>query len=136
MPLIKDSPIHFTTLSSKIDYVMAKKPSDKEMERIEAILQEQHAVNVHQEKLLNEILLCLKGSEAMNIEGVMPAQRRIEETLNEINKWKKEVTLYLGIITSKKVWRFIIYFLAAIAGVILTVKYGFQNAWKYIKDIL
>jgi hypothetical protein len=114
---------------------MAKKLTAQDMERFEALIAEQHQVNEHQSKLLNEILLCLKGSESMNIEGVLPAQKRMEETLNELKDWKAQFTIYLAILFSKKIWRFIGYLTVVIIVLILMIKFGFWAVWNYIKHL-
>lgn len=123
-----------------------------------------------QSRVLDEILLCIKGSEAMNIEGIIPAQRRIEyiidsklatkqeiqdnreaakkeieqitekvdgmqETLSQLNDWKQMVSIYFGMMLSKKIWRFIGLVIALIVIAILSIKYGFETVWHYIKNL-
>jgi len=125
------------------------------MEKIEQLYEE----TTLQSKVLNEILLCLKGSEAMNIEGVIPAQRRIEHvietklatkqeiqdielkvdgmhtTLSQLNDWKQMVSIYFGLMLNKKIWKLIGFVIAVIVIVGLSVKYGFENVWQYIKSL-
>lgn len=147
---------------------MAKKRqiTQEDMEKIEQLYQE----TTLQSKVLNEILLCLKGSESMNIEGVIPAQRRIENvienklatkqeiqesrdatkkeisainekvdgmqsTLIQLNDWKQMVSIYFGMMLSKKVWKFIFFVIAVIVIVVLSIKYGFQSVWHYVKSL-
>lgn len=121
------------------------------MQKINALYQE----TTQQSAVLKEILLCIKGSESMNIEGIIPAQKRlerqmadqkeelevmiknevasIEKTLNEINSWKQAVSIYFGLIMSKRVWRGVFIFVGIVAIILLSIKYGFQNVWHYIK---
>ena len=147
---------------------MAKKRpfTQEDMEKIDALYLE----TTKQNKVLDEILLCLKGEESMNIEGVIPAQRRIERvietklatkqeikesreatkkeisvitekvdgmqsTLTQLNDWKHMVSIYFGMMLSKKVWRFIGFVVAVIVIVVLSVKFGFQTVWHYIKSL-
>lgn len=136
------------------------------MEKIDKLYLE----TTKQNKVLDEILLCLKGEESMNIEGVIPAQRRIErvietklatkqeiqdsraetkkeingitekvdgmqKTLTQLNDWKQMVSIYFGMMLSKKVWRFIGFVIAVVVIVVLSVKFGFQTVWHYIKSL-
>lgn len=106
----------------------------------------------------------------MNIEGVIPAQRRIENvienklatkqeiqesrdatkkeisainekvdgmqsTLIQLNDWKQMVSIYFGMMLSKKVWKFIFFVIAVIVIVVLSIKYGFQSVWHYVKSL-
>jgi len=133
-----------------------KRPfTEEDMEKIEKLYLE----TTNQSKTLNEILLCIKGSDAMNIEGIIPAQRRIErvietklatkdeiraieikfsemqETLAQIDDWKKMISIYFGMMLSKKIWKFIGFVIAVIVIVVISVKYGFQSVWYYIKSL-
>lgn len=112
---------------------MAKKRTltQEDMEKIDELYLETN----RQSRVLDEILLCIKGSDQMNIEGVIPAQKRMTKELHEINEWKQEVSIYFGMITSKRVWRFIGISIAVIALIIVSIKYGFQTAWQFIKSI-
>lgn len=147
---------------------MAKKRpfTQEDMEKIDKLYLE----TTKQNKVLDEILLCLKGEESMNIEGVIPAQRRIErvietklatkqeiqdsraetkkeingitekvdgmqKTLTQLNDWKQMVSIYFGMMLSKKVWRFIGFVIAVVVIVVLSVKFGFQTVWHYIKSL-
>lgn len=147
---------------------MAKKRpfTQEDMEKIDALYLE----TTKQNKVLDEILLCLKGEESMNIEGVIPAQRRIEHvietklatkqeiqdsraatkkeisvitdkvdgmqsTLTQLNDWKQMVSIYFGMMLSKKVWKFLGFVVAVIVIVVLSVKFGFQTVWHYIKSL-
>lgn len=42
----------------------------------------------HQDKALDQIMILIKGSNAYNTEGLMPALKRIENDVQEIKKWK------------------------------------------------
>lgn len=144
-----------------------KRPfTEEDMEKIDKLYLE----TTKQNKVLDEILLCLKGEESMNIEGVIPAQRRIErvietklatkqeiqdsraetkkeingitekvdgmqKTLTQLNDWKQMVSIYFGMMLSKKVWRFIGFVIAVVVIVVLSVKFGFQTVWHYIKSL-
>lgn len=132
---------------------MAKKRqfTQDDMDRINELIAE----NKQQSAQLDQILLCLKGSASMNIEGIIPAQKRIENeikvqkkeieeaidqkfdsiktTLDELVAWKQIVSIYMGLIMSKKVWRGIAIFVGIVMIIILSIKYGFQNVWHYIK---
>lgn len=147
---------------------MAKKRpfTQEDMEKIDKLYLE----TTNQSLVLKDILLCLKGDESMNIEGVIPAQRRIEHviqtklatkqeiqdsraatkeeisvitekvdgmqsTLTQLNDWKHMVSIYFGMMLSKKVWRFIGFVVAVIVIVVLSVKFGFQTVWHYIKSL-
>lgn len=115
---------------------MAPKINKEEMIALRKLIEEQNHVNQQQEKLLNEILLCLKGSVAMNVEGIMPAQRRMEKTLNEMLAWKSELTLYFKVITSRKLWKWCMYISAAILIAVLMAKYGFWAIWVFLKKLI
>lgn len=142
--------------------------TDEQMERIESLFAE----NEKQSILLKEILLCIKGSESMNIEGVIPAQKRmqremheqkeelqeykeeIQRTINEkiqevedtqseikstllkINEWKNAMTIYVGLLTSRKLWSAFAVFLAIGVLIVLGTKYGFLAVWNYIKQLI
>ncbi len=134
---------------------MAKKRqfTQEEMDRINELIAENKA----QSAQLDQILLCLKGSAAMNIEGIIPAQKRIESqmmkqkeeieeaidqkfnsiktTLDELVAWKQIVSIYMGLIMSKRVWKGIVIFLGIIVIIFLSIKYGFQSVWHYVKGL-
>lgn len=147
---------------------MAKKRpfTQEDMEKIDKLYLE----TTNQSLVLKDILLCLKGDESMNIEGVIPAQRRIEsiienklatkqeiqdnrnetkkeingitekvegmqKTLTQLNDWKQMVSIYFGMMLSKKMWKFIGFVVAVIVIVVLSVKFGFQTVWHYIKSL-
>lgn len=147
---------------------MAKKRpfTQEDMEKIDKLYLE----TTNQSLVLKDILLCLKGDESMNIEGVIPAQRRIEfviktklstkqeiqesreatkkeisvitekvdgmqSTLTQLNDWKHMVSIYFGMMFSKKMWKFIGFVIAVIVIFVLSVKYGFETVWHYIKSL-
>lgn len=134
---------------------MAKKRpfTQEEMDRINELIKENKA----QSAQLDQILLCLKGSAAMNIEGIIPAQKRIESqmmkqkeeieeaidqkfnsiktTLDELVAWKQIVSIYMGLIMSKRVWKGIVIFVGIIVIIFLSIKYGFQSVWHYVKGL-
>jgi hypothetical protein len=115
-----------------------RKFTEADMDKLDILFNE----NQRQSKVLDEILLCIKGSSAMNIEGIIPAQKRLqkemtqmEETIKQIDDWKNAVTIYIGILTSKKIWKFLLLVVAIIAIGFLSVKYGFQTVWQYVKSL-
>jgi hypothetical protein len=112
---------------------MAKKRTltQDDMEKIDELYLETN----RQSKVLDEILLCIKGSDSMNIEGVIPAQKRMTKELHELNIWKRDVSMYIGLVTSKKVWKFIGITIGIIALIIFSIKYGFHAAWQFIKGL-
>lgn len=139
---------------------MSKRPfTEKDMEKINELYLE----TTEQSKVLKDILLCLKGDESLNIEGVIPAQKRFEniienklatkqeireierrvdarvtemdKTLKQLNDWKQMISIYFGMMLSKKIWKFIGFVIAIIVIAILSVKYGFQTVWHYIKGL-
>ena len=140
---------------------MAKKRpfTQEDMEKIDQLYLE----TTEQSKVMKEILLCLKGDESLNIEGVIPAQKRFEhiienklatkqeiqeierrvetkitemdKTLKQLNDWKQMISIYFGMMLSKKIWKFIGFVIAIIVIAILSVKYGFQTVWHYIKGL-
>lgn len=135
---------------------MAKRQfTQADMDKIDQLYLE----NTEQSKVLKDILLCLKGDESLNIEGVIPAQKRVEhiietklatkqeikevkakvsemdDTLKQLNAWKQIVSVYFSIMLSKKVWKGIGFTVAVIVIVVLSVKYGFQTVWHYIKGL-
>lgn len=139
---------------------MSKRPfTEEDMEKINALYLE----TTEQSKVMKEILLCLKGDESLNIEGVIPAQKRFEniienklatkqeirdierrvetkisemdKTLNQLNDWKQMISIYFGMMLSKKIWKFIGFVIAIIVIAILSVKYGFQTVWHHIKGL-
>lgn len=110
---------------------MAKRLTAADIEKIDHIIRE----NVHQNGLLAEILICLKGNELMNVEGVIPAQKRMDRTLKEIQDWENEMRLYIGIVTSRKLWRGLFIFLAFIASIVVGIKYGWHVVLRFIKNI-
>jgi hypothetical protein len=89
-----------------------------------------------QDKMLDQILLCLKGSEQMNIEGVIPAQKRIEKKLDEeisaINEWREGLQKYFDVLTSKAFKRFIVVVVLSFAFMFLYLKFGWGAIWKFI----
>ena len=139
---------------------MSKRPfTEKDMEKINELYLE----TTEQSKVLKDILLCLKGDESLNIEGVIPAQKRFEniiehklatkqeiheierrvetkvsemdKTLKQLNDWKQMISIYFGMMLSKKIWKFIGFVIAIIVIAILSVKYGFQTVWHHIKAL-
>jgi hypothetical protein len=135
--------------------------SDEDMDKLEALIKE----SAFQSSALNEILMAIKGDANLGIEGIVAAQKRnereaasiqetfnkktleieesinnrigeIEKTVKQINDWKNAVTLYLGIITSTKMWRFLLVSIGIFALIFLSIKYGFLNVWQYIKNLV
>jgi len=131
------------------------------MDKLEALIQE----SSYQSGALKEILTAIKGDPNLGIEGIVAAQKRnereassiqeafnkktleieesindrigeIEKTVKQINDWKNAVTLYLGIVTSTKIWRFLLITIGIIVILFLSVKYGFLNVWQYIKNLV
>lgn len=124
----------------QIVWLMGKKIKEVSRETMDALQLDQRLDGV--EKTLNEILLCLKGSESMNIEGVLPAQKRalnelriVKQDLEEIKLWRTQISNYLGLITSRKVWKIIIIIIGVFASFILGMKYGFSKVIQVIKLI-
>jgi len=138
-----------------------KEFSEGDMDRLEALIEE----SSYQSGALKEILMAIKGDANLGIEGIVAAQKRneheaaviqeafnkktlhieesinerigeIEKTVKQINDWKNAITLYLGIVTSTKVWRFILITTGVVAIIFLSVKYGFLTVWQYIKNLL
>jgi hypothetical protein len=142
--------------------------TDEQMEQIQSLFVE----TKKQSKVLDEILLCLKGSESMNIEGVIPAQKRmqrelentraymeeqreelqvmidekvhevesrqdkLQETVNSINRWKDAMTIYVGLLTSRKLWSIFAIFIVGIGLIVLIAKFGFIAVWQYVKEVI
>lgn len=50
------------------------------------------------EKMQEQTLWLLKGSDALEIEGVIPSLKRIDKDLKELNDWRKDTE-------NKKSWR-------------------------------
>lgn len=107
----------------------------EEIAELKRLLADRNRIDEEQNRQLNEILFCIKGSAAMNIEGVIPMQKRMEKELHELISWKKEVSLYLGIITSKKLWRWVVRIIVFIAVGFLIAKYGFEKVWGIFKQL-
>lgn len=57
--------------------------TQKEMETINHTLKQQ-------DSHLKEIIWCLKGSAAMEIEGLIPAVKRMERDIRDIKDWRVE----------------------------------------------
>jgi len=135
--------------------------SEDDMDKLEALIEE----STYQSSALKEILTAIKGDHELGIEGIVAAQKRnqrevdeahekfnkktlaleesihqrigeIEKTVKQINDWKNAVTLYLGIVTSTKIWRFLLITIGIIVILFLSVKYGFLNVWQYIKNLV
>lgn len=89
-----------------------------------------------QDKLLNEILLCLKGNTLMNIEGVMPAQKRIEKKIDDeieiLKEWKEGIQKYFDVLTSKAFRRFLIVVVMSFVFMFLYLKFGWAAIWKFL----
>lgn len=106
-----------------------RNPTDDEMKTIDTRLDQQ-------DNVLQEILLCLKGSESMNIEGVIPAQKRIEKKLDQeiehLNEWKDNIQKYFDVISGKPFKRFIIIVIVLFAGMFIYLKFGATMFWKYV----
>jgi hypothetical protein len=112
---------------------MTKQRLTKEdMEMIEQMVSEQK----EQRELLKDILLAIKGDESLNVEGVVQATKRIDNKLNEIEKTLVQINLWKDIITSKRFWRFLIFFVGFIAIGFLMAKYGFLVVWEYVKKLV
>ena len=127
-----------------------RESADDDMEKINELYHETQ----RQSRVLEEILMCIKGDESLNIEGVIPAQRRIQEemmvtekiltskidtltiTITQINDWKNAITIYIGIITSKKIWKFLFVLTGLVVITVLSIKYGFLTIWQYIKNFI
>ncbi len=135
--------------------------SEEDMDKLEALIEE----STYQSSALKEILMAIKGDDDLGIEGIVAAQKRnqrevdeahekfnkktialeesinerigeIEKTVKQINDWKNAVTLYLGIITSTKVWRVFLVSIGILALIFLSIKYGFLSVWQYIKNLV
>lgn len=111
--------------------VMTKK--SKAMETIDQRLDQQ-------DQLLNEILLCLKGSESMNIEGVIPAQKRIEQKIdreiNSLHEWKDGIQKYFDVLSSRGFKRFMWIVVFLFVGMFLYLKLGAAALMKFITWLL
>lgn len=99
--------------------------------------------SAYQSSALKEILMAIKGDESLGVEGMVAAQARIEEkftelerTVKALNDWKYAITLYLGVITSKKVWKFLFITTGIVVLIILSFKYGILTVWQYIKNMV
>lgn len=94
--------------------------------------------NEEQNKVLKEILICLKGSKAVDpysinqIGGLLPTLQRLEIIVEELVQWKKDISIYLGIFANKRFWKIFLGFLIVILSILLSVKYGFTTIWQVI----
>lgn len=106
-----------------------------ELARLEERLDHQDGVLDQLNKSLNEVLICIKGSEAMQIEGVLgkqkkllAEQKRMEEKLDEeirkINQWQNNIQKYFDILTSKGFRIFLIAICVMFLGVYILGKGG------------
>lgn len=91
--------------------------------------------NAQQTAMLKDIQICLKGSTALSIEGALPAIKRLDETLADIKQLEIEMRLYLGIITSKKLWRFAFFTLLFLVSLFIGLKYGWSTVWRMVKGM-
>lgn len=89
-----------------------------------------------QDKLLDEILLCLKGNVTMNIEGVLPAQKRIEQKLDReikaINEWRDGLQKYFDVLSSRAFKRFMVVIVLTFVGMFLYLKFGWAAIIKFL----
>jgi hypothetical protein len=99
------------------------------------LIEDRQKIDEQQNKQLNEILFCLKGSDSLNIEGVIPMQKRMEKEINELLGWKREVNVYLGIITSRKLWQWIMRIVVFIAIGFMLIRYGWQWTVNILKEL-
>jgi hypothetical protein len=104
----------------------------KQMDELESRLDQQ-------DKILNEILLCLKGNASMNIEGVLPAQKRIEEKLfheiKVLSEWQMEIQKYFDVISSKWFLRLVFYFFMLVILIFVYVQLGGHTLIIFIKKL-
>lgn len=115
------------------------KQSDK-MEEIEARLDAQ-------DKLLHEILWCLKGNPTMNVEGVMPAQKRIEEKIDReirsldrdiksLYNWQGSIQKYFDVVNSKGFKLFVLFGFLSFAAMFVYLKFGWLALVNFFKHLI
>lgn len=68
---------------------MPPKKEKPEMEELFARLD-------HQDKTQEQILWLLKGNQELQIEGLIPAVKRVEADVQDMKAWRNELTLLKG----------------------------------------
>lgn len=122
---------------------MTKKLRQQDLEEMRQFKQQLD----NQDRKLEEILLCLKGNSTMNIEGVLPAQKRLESKmdssvkdvkayvdtqLGELVKWKADIQKYFDVINSKLFRRLALATVIVFIGAFIYVKGGITAVIKFI----
>lgn len=108
----------------------------KEEEMIIARLDEQDRTLEQQNKQLEQVIYLLKGSDQLEIEGVMPTQKRILKELAALLAWKAQISLYLNLLLSKNTWKVLFWIAAILVVIILWAKFGFDYVINWFKILL
>lgn len=108
-------------------------------EEARQLYQERKEMDEFQNKQLEQIIWLIKGNPELEIEGMMPASKRMELKLDEMESslvslmdWKKKIDLA----TSAKTWKLILKVLLIIGTLFLGIKHGWNFVIDIIKDLL
>ena len=86
----------------------------------------------NQDKSLEQIKWLLKGSEALEIPGVIPSLKRLEADVHDIKQWRSEQTMLKGKIDVKTFFQNL-GFAAKPLGVIATIGGGSFGIFQLIR---
>lgn len=104
-------------------------------EKLDKFIEQSNRVNGEQSTNIQQLIWLIKGSDSLTIEGVLPKLTRIESKVGEIDVWKDNVEFYLGIIASKKFWKFTLILFAIVGGAFVGIKYGWDVIAKWVRAI-
>lgn len=57
----------------------------------------------------------------------------MEKVLDDLNVWKGQLSLYIGLLTGKRTWKIGMTVLVLIVGAFLTLKFGVNKVVDYFK---
>lgn len=107
-----------------------------QLAKFDTKFEEQHRMMQQQGNTLDQILYLIKGSEALTIEGIIPAQKRMQDEIQSLVNLKKEITIYMGLFFSKRLWRITLYVGIIIFIGYLAAKFGWDVALEWLKKII
>ena len=107
-------------------------------------------LTVHNNELIKELLITIRGNVEMGVKGLLKQQAEdedfrhqimtkisdleshINKEFSKINEWRQKIDIYIGLLVSSKVWRVLIVISAIIGFIWLVVKSGWLKAIHWI----
>jgi uncharacterized linocin/CFP29 family protein len=107
-------------------------------------------LTVHNNELIKELLITIRGNAEMGVKGLLKQQAEdedfrqqimtkisdleshINKEFSKINEWRQKIDIYIGLLVSSKVWRVLIVISAIIGFIWLAAKGGWLKAIHWL----